>query len=135
MAQFLDAILPVIENEGGYVNDPTDNGGETYKGISRKFHPEWSGWGLVDNHKPLANKAIIKNQLVDNSVLAFYRQMFWNKIQGDKIKSQEAAKELLDSSVNMGVSQAIKLTQRVLGLPETGVMDDKTLAKLNENTI
>jgi lysozyme family protein len=37
--------------EGGYVNDPDDKGGETYRGIARKKHPSWRGWYKVDDVK------------------------------------------------------------------------------------
>ena len=36
MADFRLAYKKIEAAEGGYVNDPDDKGGETYKGISRK---------------------------------------------------------------------------------------------------
>lgn len=30
-------------------NDPRDPGGMTAWGISRRYHPLWAGWGLVDS--------------------------------------------------------------------------------------
>lgn len=41
-------INAILEEEGGYVNDPDDQGGETYCGIARKHHPGWPGWQTVD---------------------------------------------------------------------------------------
>ena len=38
----------VLSHEGLYSNDPDDLGGETVYGISRKYHPSWPGWILVD---------------------------------------------------------------------------------------
>ena len=35
MADFKKAIDKILVNEGGYVNDPTDKGGETKFGISK----------------------------------------------------------------------------------------------------
>lgn len=51
MADFNKAHLEVMGNEGGYANNPADSGGETYKGIARKFHPAWPGWKMVDDLK------------------------------------------------------------------------------------
>lgn len=34
--------------EGGHHHDPDDPGGETYCGISRRYHPYWEGWAMLD---------------------------------------------------------------------------------------
>lgn len=39
----------IINNEGGYSNHPSDYGGETIYGISRKYHPNWLGWKYLNN--------------------------------------------------------------------------------------
>ena len=51
MADFHKALKRTAKYEGGYVNDPADAGGETYKGISRRANPKWDGWQLIDAHK------------------------------------------------------------------------------------
>jgi len=51
MADFNQALQMVLQNEGGYVNDPNDPGGETYKGIARKMNSNWIGWQLIDLQK------------------------------------------------------------------------------------
>src|SRR2546426_796362 len=51
MADFDYALTQLLKVEGGYANDPRDPGGETYKGISRVFWPNWSGWPLIDAAK------------------------------------------------------------------------------------
>ena len=48
MAEFDISFQKVLSYEGGYVNDPDDPGGETYKGIARKMNSKWDGWVLVD---------------------------------------------------------------------------------------
>lgn len=40
-----------LKHEGGYANHPADKGGETYRGITRKHNPEWSGWKYIDEVK------------------------------------------------------------------------------------
>ena len=37
---FDEIIEQVLEHEGGYVDDPTDSGGETKYGISKKAYPD-----------------------------------------------------------------------------------------------
>ena len=48
---FDNAFAHTQTNEGGYANNKADLGGETYAGISRKYHPKWSGWAIVDELK------------------------------------------------------------------------------------
>ena len=40
MKSFEEIINKVLEHEGGYVNDPTDLGGETKYGITKRFYPD-----------------------------------------------------------------------------------------------
>ena len=49
--EFQEAFDKVVVAEGGYVNDPHDNGGETFMGISRKFNPDSVLWKYVDAEK------------------------------------------------------------------------------------
>ena len=47
MAQFKIAFQKTLLHEGNYSNDPSDLGGETYKGIARNIHSSWSGWRII----------------------------------------------------------------------------------------
>jgi lysozyme family protein len=51
MAHFKTAYALTMGHEGIYSNNPKDRGGETYKGIARKFHPSWEGWKAIDRMK------------------------------------------------------------------------------------
>ena len=40
MSSSFDLAIPIVlENEGGYINDPNDPGGETKYGISKRSYP------------------------------------------------------------------------------------------------
>jgi len=114
MANFNDAIEKTLINEGGYVNDPNDTGGETKYGISKRAYPN------VD----------IKN-LTEDEAKEIYKRDYWDKIQGDAIQSQLLAEELFDTSVNMGVRTASKLIQGCVGVHPDGVIGNKTLQAIN----
>lgn len=133
MASFSIAYNKTERNEGGYVNDPQDAGGETWKGIARKKNPNWEGWALVDFHRnnPHFPGCLKDDEKLEFSVRKFYKQLYWDRMRGDEINKQEIANPIYDSCVNMGVNAAIKLSQRSLEITETGVMDDVTLSKLN----
>jgi Putative secretion activating protein len=133
MADFNEAIKPVLQYEGGYVNDPDDNGGETYKGISRKFWPRWTGWQFIDVAKKQAGfpASLSKISGLQDSVLAFYRDNFWKPIGGDAVEHGEVAGLILDSAVNEGISTAVRRAQGICGFMPTGRVTPDLITKLN----
>lgn len=50
--------------------------GESYKGISRNDHPEWSGWKEIDRHKEMRG---FPDNLKFSDVLAKAVKDFQNK--------------------------------------------------------
>lgn len=117
MSTFEQALEQVLAYEGGYGNDPDDAGSETYRGISRRFHPSWSGWSIVDGYKghPQFPTALDQDANLQAAVRAFYRKQYWDRFQGDELQSRLAAK-LLDIAVNMGVHRAVQFLQQGLNL-------------------
>ena len=114
MANFDKAIDKVLVNEGGYVNDPNDKGGETKFGISKRAYPN------VD----------IKNLTTDEAK-AIYKKDYWDKVKGDDIESEYIAYELFDTAVNMGVRTASKIAQAVCEAHPDGFIGTNTLKLLN----
>ncbi len=53
-------------------------------------------------------------------------------MRGDEINHQLEANQIYDMGVNAGISTGIKLSQRLLNVPETGIMDDQTLLAINQ---
>lgn len=137
MADFQVAYLVVHGHEGGYANNGSDKGGETYMGIARRYHPEWRGWVAVDawkaaNGQPKRNQFLNMSGLLDD-VVAFYKAS-WKEIEGDRIKSQPVATFLYDFATNSG--RAVKVAQGVLvqlGYPLTldNNVGTQTLAAIN----
>lgn len=109
------AFANTMKREGGYANDPKDPGGETYMGISRVKHPEWTGWPLVDSLQKDGTPLSLSAQLAD-FVRSFYRVEFWAKAKCDMIDimSEQVAEELFDSCVNCGIGNGVKFLQRAL---------------------
>lgn len=119
MANFKEAFEKVVFNEGGYVNDPDDAGGETYMGISRKAHPNAIIWKHIDKitAKYKTAKTITKylkqNTELTNEIEAIYKSDYWSRFNLDKEKSQRLANQIFDSAVNCGVSATLKRINRV----------------------
>lgn len=117
-ADFDAAFDATMGHEGGYANDPSDFGGETYRGIARRFHPGWPGWEIVDYAKTA--RGTLEASLAERSfqleplVREFYRAEFWLKVGADQIGSQAVADELFDTGVNMGPTRAVEFLQVAL---------------------
>ena len=47
MTDFDRALAFVLEREGGWVNNPNDKGGETYRGVARNYNLYWPGWNRI----------------------------------------------------------------------------------------
>lgn len=103
------AIDFVLEQEGGYENDPKDPGGETNFGISKKAYPNLD----------------IKNLTVDQAK-EIYMNDYWVPCRCDEIPTQYAI-ALFDTAVNEGVETAIKILQKSFGLDQDGIIGPKTL--------
>ncbi len=123
--KFLTAYNARVKpNEGGFVNDPSDSGGYTYCGITRKNFPEWKGWPIVESVN--LHKGQILPELAP-LVEDFYEAHFWNALRAEEWDDQEFAAKMLDTSVNMGIHEAIKETQESVGVAVTGKIDDETV--------
>lgn len=133
MANFEEALKRTSAFEGGWVNDKSDSGGETYKGISRVNQKSWSGWKIIDGYKKKSNfpKNLESDKTLQELVKKCYRDNYWTPIWGDKIKNQKVANDFYDTAVNMGVGTSIKLSERQYGLKETAKMSQELLNKLN----
>lgn len=99
MADFSKAIDFVLDNEGGYSNNPADPGGETNFGISKRAYP------YLD----------IKN-LTREEAITIYQRDYW-KFYG--LTSQRIATKIFDEYVNSEL-HAIRVAQLALGYLQAG---------------
>lgn len=134
MATFNDAFKKLTIAEGGYVNDSDDSGGETYRGVSRRYNPTWKGWDIVDNYKKRHRGVSLNNKLnADNElqklVADLYKTNYWDIFELDDVPSQAVAYQMFDTCVNCGQYAAIKIAESCLNRPITGRW---TLSLLNE---
>jgi len=119
MADFKTAYSKTMAHEGNYVHDPDDAGGETYKGIARKYNPSWDGWKVIDDCKKMIScdkfpQCLDEKQDLQDSVHSFYKEKYWDVNKLDNFPSQEVAEEMFDTGVNMGIGRAAKFLQKSL---------------------
>ena len=156
MADFKISYSKTRVHEGGYSNHSTDRGKETYKGISRRYHPKWKGWVIVDEAvskvpaypnnslKWKTINAILKaNTELAQLVEDFYKNEVWNKVRCEAIESQALADVVFDTAVWSGVSASGEHLQRALNMLNSkellwddiivdGVIGQKTLYSIVE---
>jgi len=116
MADFNPAVAKTLIREGGsrFTDNPDDHGGATKYGISQRAYPN------VD----IAN-------LTEDQAKAIYKQDYWDRVSGDKLKSQAVAENIFDTAVNMGSTTATKLVQLTLEIGVDGKFGADTLKALN----
>ena len=104
-----------IPNEGGYVNDPQDPGGETKFGIAKRYHP---------------NEDILN--LTRECANAFLYKEIWNW-NGINTLPPEIKGFVFDHGIRTSPQNAIETTHRALGIDPVGdIIGKTTLGKLKE---
>ena len=106
---FDTAFERLIGHEGGYVNDPSDSGGETNFGITVAVARANGYKGRMrDMHREVA--------------FHIYAAEYWDKLNLDQIEQRSAliAEELADTAVNLGTGRAAEFLQRSLNALNNG---------------
>ena len=92
--EFKDLIEGILTREGGYVNHPSDPGGETNYGIAKRSHP----------------KEDIKN-LTKERAKEIYEKDYWKPSRASSLPSS-LQETYFDMVVNMGQRRAVKILQK-----------------------
>jgi lysozyme family protein len=116
MTKFDRAVELILKHEGGYVDHPSDPGGETKYGISKRSYPH------VD----------IRSLTTDAAKDIYYHD-FWLPLKLDKLPYAIAV-SVFDYAVNSGKSRAVKTLQAAVGVLQDGALGPATLsATLKQN--
>lgn len=114
--QITPALEQIVDREGGYVHDPTDWGGETKYGISKRAYPHLD----------------IKNLTREQAMEIYYRDYYLkNKLDRLPAPLQEP---VLDWTVNSG-KIAIKSLQRLIFVKDDGIIGPETELALKSANI
>ncbi|MDR1166067.1 MAG: hypothetical protein LBO66_09460 [Deltaproteobacteria bacterium] len=131
---FAKTLSFTLKFEGGYVFDPDDAGGETFRGVSRVANPKWEGWALIDEAKAVVGKSAVSidryfatDPDMAKMVASFYRKEYWEPVGWPEIAPRVHAK-LFDAGVNIGIAGVKKLLQKALGVTADGIIGPKTIA-------
>lgn len=118
MADFDKALKPLLGVEGKYVYDKADVGGETYCGVSRRYHPNWSGWIIIDARKLDKNfpACLEQEAKLHLNVQSFYKYRYWDLFWGSAMRDDRLATRMLNTAVHLGVSRAVEYLQQALNV-------------------
>lgn len=102
-------INSIIDVEGGYVDDPSDSGGETNFGITLFVARQF---GYKGDLKDLERSTAFK----------VYESLYWHSVNADSLLalSEAICEEVVDTGVNCGTGTAGKFLQRALNVLNVG---------------
>jgi len=110
---FSSVIEMVLHHEGGYVNHPSDPGGETKYGISKRAYPEIDIVSLTE----------------EDAEEIYYRD-YWSRIKGDDLPPAVAC-VVMDYAVNSGISRSSRAVQHACGITQgDGIIGPHTLSAI-----
>lgn len=119
---FAHALSFVLAREGGYVNDPTDKGGETNFGISDKR--DGVADGLTDINGDGKPDTRIKDLTKEQAGQIYYRD-YWYPAYCTEWPDGISL-FMFDAAVQHGAKKAIQLLQEAVGVSADGIVGPKT---------
>lgn len=116
-----ECLAQILKSEGGYVDDPRDNGGATNFGVTKKTYENWVGREVT--------KEEIKNLTIED-VAPIYKDRYWNLVRSDELKDG-CDLLLFDLAVHSGPRRSVKIAQQTAETLVDGLIGPKTIAAIN----
>lgn len=120
---FDKCMTMLLAHEGGYVNHPSDPGGMTNLGVTKRTYDEYHGTDIDEEGM---------RQLTKADVEPIYRRNYWNRCRCQDLPSG-VDWAVFDLAVNSGTGRAAKLLQRAVETTEDGSIGPLTLMKVKQH--
>ena len=126
MNQNFDKCMSMLlAHEGGYVNHPSDPGGMTNLGVTKRTYDEYHGTDIDEEGM---------RQLTKADVEPIYRRNYW-----DRCRCQDLASGIdwavFDFAVNAGTGRAARTLQRAVEAEEDGSIGPLTLMLVKQHEV
>ena len=112
------AFKMMLASEGGFSNHPSDPGGMTNLGVTKRVWEEWVG--RESNEKEMRS-------LTPEMVEPLYKRKFWDACKCDDLPTG-VDYLVFDFAVNAGVGRSAKILQTAVGVTPDGGIGPITLA-------
>lgn len=110
-ANFPTCLRFTLREEGGWVDNPLDNGGPTMKGITfATFRAHFLDATLTD-----------LRTITDTEVSEIYRNGYWNAVKADDLPTGVDL-SAFDFGVSAGPGRSIRLLQSAIGVSPDGIL-------------
>ena len=118
MEQNFDKCMEMLlVHEGGYVNHPSDPGGMTNLGVTKKTYDHHHGTDIDEEG--------MRNLTVQD-VMPIHRTSYWERCRCQDLPSG-VDRAVFDWAVNSGPGRSVKALQRAVGAFEDGIIGAQTL--------
>lgn len=122
---FADALLHVLEMEGGFSDDPYDPGGPTNRGITLAVYARFKGESVDATSR--ARLVEVLKRIPDDDVRAIYGKRYWEPAKCEGLPPAVALFHF-DAAVNHGVRGAALMLQQAAGVQADGEIGPETLS-------
>ena len=114
---FEKSLALILKSEGGFSNHPSDPGGMTNLGVTKRVWEEWVGHEVTEQTMRDLTPAIVG---------PMYKAKYWDKVCGDDLPSG-VDYVVFDAAINSGPGRAIKWLQACVKVDVDGKIGPNTL--------
>lgn len=118
---FDQAFDRLISHEGGYVNHPSDPGGETMFGVTKRVA---TAHGYYGNMRDLPR----------DTAKRIAREAYWDRIKADQYDGAIGF-QVFDAAYNHGIGNAVRFLQRAVGVADDGQIGPVSLAAIKRMSV
>jgi lysozyme family protein len=118
---FKECLDLVLKAEGGWVNHPSDPGGETNLGVTKRVWEEYVGHPVESLKK-----------LTKDDVAPLYEQKYWRPCYGE-VLPRGLDFVVFSMGVNAGPGRSVKLLQSSIGCVPDGVIGPATRGLISDS--